>query len=306
MHHKFSSALQFACMALEAMGVAEWRVWGCKLKVAPDDVVTPIDPTGVWIGDACVAFLAIGQQLGDISTPQMRARREQGFQVRVVGGRDAMRKSLELAVRDKTVPSYLDAGLADMWLESQRHMLARMDRDDARIEIPLSTGPLLIHPDFSRPFKRMRWIENREWSAAAQSSLWRSGISAVPVDELAIIVGQARDGLPDDVALAVDKVGRAPTPDQIARRVDEWMARIEDRKTSFPESVGAKNLQFPTRAEMYDQVERDWPDRAADELRNLVEARWRVELGWDSGASLLPLFHDHLAKAVTAGLVDAA
>lgn len=44
---------------------------------------------------------------------------------------------------------------------------------------------------------------------------------------------------------------------------------------------------------------------ATSRLRALVQARWRLDLGRDGGAALLPLFHDRLAAIVTDGLIGA-
>ena len=44
----------------------------------------------------------------------------------------------------------------------------------------------------------------------------------------------------------------------------------------------------------------------AREVTRLPEAGWRLSRGWDSGAALIPLFHDRLAAAVSARLTGAA
>lgn len=305
MNDKSSTAFKFACMALVAMDVAETRIWGCQLTVAPCDVTKGVDPAGLWIGDASMAFLAIGSQIGDISRPQAKGRPERSPLVQIVGGRALLWATFEHAVRDGTEASHLDANLTVGWLDVQRRILAQIDRGDARFEVSSPAGLLLIHTEVADPFRWIGWIENGVWSKPTHSRLWRNGMVSVPLDSLNWMVADANRTKPDDVARLVENVWCAPTGKKVSDRAGRWFVRMETDLRRWPEDVRSRR-DLPIRVDLCACLEADWPRSAKREFRNHVEARWRVELGWDSGAPIRPLFHDRLAGPVAGALVNAA
>ena len=297
------TAWQFGAMALVALGVAEERAYGCDLTVEPDEVPDRIDPAGLWTGDALLVLIRMASQAGDLRWDKPQRRLAGQVEVRPVGGWEAYRENLKTAQVPEEMPEPMRSNMRKV-LEMQKDQI---HREDAQIAVaPLPGGyPSRVAPDIHAVLVSNGWVAKGQWQPAAQVALWRSGDLPVPEAEAARISMQAQEGLPDDVARAIEAVWAPPDMGDIERRAKEWHARAEEMRAGLPVAV-RKNIRGPqTLDEMCEVLLRRWPDDATGIVNGHVQDRWRAELGWDNGAALLPLFHDRVAAQVTKALVEA-
>lgn len=302
-----STAQQFACMALVAMGVAEARPYGCDLTVPPGQVADRVRPEGLWPGDAAQVLLVVAHQARDIVWPQNKARRAGQFQVRVVqpqSPQDRIDQMQDALDRDD-VPGYLTTeAQRDGWRKAQRIQIAMLRRSLEMREIALPEGLSRVRPEIAGSLEALGWIAEDRWTDAAQVALWRTGVLAPCEGVMSALVAQARATLPVDARAAVEAVKAPPPLDEIAQRARDWGAREEAWLARMPEAARAR-AKPSTVDERCEVLLRRWPQDAERRVTALIEARWRAELGWDSGAALLPLFHDRLAARIAKGLIEA-
>jgi hypothetical protein len=303
MHDKASTALQFACMALVAMGVAEARRYGAQLTVPAEDITRFIDPNGLWIGDAARVFLAIGIQLNDISTQAMRDR-QQSQPWKPVGGLKAVKQALQDSIAKSEIPEYLPDHAKARWLEGQKRHLAAILRAEEKVSLPLPTGPLQIHPDFLRPLEAIGWIKQMEWQVVATATLWRNGMLHPSDRELAELVDKAQDSMPQDVAMVLASIWEPPDMIEIEARARDWQRRQDKHLALVPEQYRDRQPAALTKKEICEQLAARWPEDQTGKAIRLFEARWRPSLGWDSAEPLLPLFHDTLMRSVVNAVIE--
>ncbi|MCT4556338.1 MAG: hypothetical protein N4A53_16775 [Pelagimonas sp.] len=303
MHDKASTALQFACMALVAMGVAKERRYGAQLTVPAEEVTRFIDPNGLWIGDAARVFLAIGTQLNDISTQATRDR-QQSQPWKPVGGLKAVKQALEDSIAKGAVPEYLPDHAKVRWLEGQKHHLAAILRAEEKVSLPLPAGPLHIHPDFLRPLEAIGWVKKMEWQADASETLWRNGMLQPSDTERADLIVQAQETMPQDVAMVLASVWQPPDWDEIEGRARDWQRTQAEHLARVPEQYRDRQPAPLSKEEICEQIAARWPEDQTRKAIRLFEARWRPSLGWDSAEPRLPLFHDALMQTVVNAVIE--
>jgi hypothetical protein len=161
-----------------------------------------------------------------------------------------------------------------------------------------------VAPDIHAVLVSDGWVAQGQWQPVAQVALWCSGELPIPEAEVARVSVQAQEGLPDDVARAIEAVWEPPPMDDIEHRAREWYAREAEWLDKLS-AAARENVRGPQKLdEMGEVLLRRWPEDATAIVNDHMQKRWRAELGWDSGAALLPLFHDRLAAQVTKALVE--
>lgn len=244
----------------------------------------------------------MASQAGDLRWDKPKRRLAGQLEIRPVGGWEAFHENLKTAQVPEDMPEPMRSNMRKM-LEMQKDQIRR---EDAQITVaPLPGGyPSRVAPEIHAVLVSDGWVAKGQWLPAAQVALWRSGDLPIPEAEAARFSVQAQEGLPDDVARAIEAVWAAPPIGDIERRAQEWRAREEAWLARMSDAARAK-IGLPTFEEVCETLIRGWPDHATREVENLVLDCWRAELGWDSGAALLPLFHDRVAAQVTKALVEA-
>ena len=230
------------------------------------------------------------------------------------------------------LPRWDDISVAVIWLALQQWKLSYRQMDGSlpperqggwvirRLDEPpvpapnilggIGTGPALATPEVLLVLEAMGLVSGGQWTAAAETVLWRGvprawGLDVTKDARFVAAVAQAVATVPPEVAhemARLVKISAADVADAVAQAkasVDEWRAKFGPKAqigaASTPDAA-RRSLMFVRQSDL------DW----------LFFRQWRLGEGWlspEQATRTLSIFHDSLAiqmrRAVMAQLYPA-